>query len=64
MLLFTEPVTHFRAELADSRMLHNTYTHQIEETRQQTSDNIEEKKVLQVKCENAKVGKKLIRHVQ
>ena len=46
---------HYRAELADSRMLHNTHTHQIEETRQQTADNIEEKKVLQVKCENAKV---------
>ena len=36
-------------------MLHNTHTHQIEETRQQTADNIEEKKVLQAKCENAKV---------
>lgn len=41
--------------LADSRMLQTTYTHQAQETRQQISDNTEEKKVLKVKAENSQV---------
>jgi len=44
-----------RTELADARMLNNTYIHQTNDCRQQIQENIEEKKVLVVKSENAKV---------
>lgn len=37
-------------------MLSNTFTHQTEDTRQQISENIEEKKILMIKVDNAKVG--------
>ncbi|XP_067933095.1 coiled-coil domain-containing protein 178-like [Watersipora subatra] len=42
-------------ELADSRRLCNTYTHQTSETRIQISENVEEKQVLLVKVDNAKM---------
>lgn len=37
-------------------MLYNTYTHQTTDTRRQIQENVEEKKVLLVKSDNAKVG--------
>lgn len=45
----------YRTELADSRMLSNTYTHQTSDARLQISENVEEKKVFLVKVDNAKV---------